>query len=31
MNIYQNDGWLDVPKLVQIADKNKINFIFVIG
>lgn len=31
MNIYQNDGWLDVPKLVRIADKNKINFIFIIG
>lgn len=31
MNIYQNDGWLDVKKLVRIADKNKINFIFIIG
>lgn len=31
MNIYQSDGWLDVPKLVRIANKNKINFIFIIG
>lgn len=31
MNIYQNDGWLDVPKLVRIADTNHINFIFIIG
>lgn len=31
MNIYQNDGWLDVSKLVRIADKNKVNFIFIIG
>lgn len=31
MNIYQNDGWLDVPKLVRIADSNCINFIFIIG
>lgn len=31
MNIYQNDGWLDVPKLVRIADSNHINFIFIIG
>ena len=31
MNIYQNDGWLDVPKLVRIADSNHINFIFIVG
>lgn len=31
MNIYQNDGWLDIPKLVRIADSNHINFIFIIG
>lgn len=31
MNIYQNDGWLDIPKLVRIADSNHINFIFLIG
>lgn len=31
MNIYKKDGWLDVPKLVRIADSNHINFIFIIG
>ena len=31
MNIYDINGWLDVPKLVRTADKNKINFIFIIG
>lgn len=31
MNIYQNDGWLNIPKLVRIADSNHINFIFIIG
>lgn len=31
MNIYDKNGWLDVPRIVQLADKNKINFIFIIG
>lgn len=31
MNIYNRDGWLDIPKLVRIADSNHINFIFIIG
>lgn len=31
MNIYQSDGWLDIPKLVRIANSNSINFIFIIG
>ena len=31
MNIYDKNGWLDVPRIVQLADRNKINFIFIIG
>lgn len=31
MNIYDLNGWLNVPKIVNIAEKNKINFIFIIG
>lgn len=31
MNIYDSKGWLDVPRFVQLANKNDINFIFIIG
>lgn len=31
MNIYNIDGWLDIPKIVKVADKNNINFIFIVG
>lgn len=31
MNIYDKDGWLDIPKIVDISNKNEINFIFIIG
>lgn len=31
MNIYDKRGWLNIPKIVNIAEKNKINFIFIIG
>lgn len=31
MNIYTKDGWLDVPHIAEIADRNGINFIVIIG
>ena len=31
MNIYTQDGWLDVPHIAEIADRNGINFIVIIG
>ena len=31
MNIYTPDGWLDVPHIADIADRNDINFIIIIG
>ena len=31
MNIYTNDGWLDVGHIEEIANKNHINFIVIIG
>ena len=31
MNIYTSDGWLDVPHIAEIADRNNINFIIIIG
>ena len=31
MNIYTEAGWLDVPHIAEICDKNKINFVFIIG
>lgn len=31
MNIYDNDGWLDIPRIVHLSEKNDINFIFIIG
>lgn len=31
MNIYEKNGWLDIPKIVNICEKNDINFIFIIG
>ena len=31
MNIYDKNGWLDIPKIVNTCEKNEINFIFIIG
>lgn len=31
MNIYDRNGWLDIPKIISTADKNNISFIFIIG
>lgn len=31
MNIYTTDGWLDVPHINDVADRNGINFIVIIG
>lgn len=31
MNIYTADGWLDVPHINDVADRNGINFIVIIG
>lgn len=31
MNIYDRNGWLDIPRIVQLSEKNDINFIFIIG
>ena len=31
MNIYTNAGWLDVPHIANIADRNNISFIVMIG
>lgn len=31
MNLYTPDGWLDIPHIEQIADRNNINFIVIIG
>ena len=31
MNIYTRDGWLDVPHVAEIADRNNISFIIIIG
>lgn len=31
MNIYTKDGWLDIPHINEVADRNGINFIFIIG
>lgn len=31
MNIYTRDGWLDVPHVAEIADRNNIAFIIIIG
>ena len=31
MNIYTSDGWLDVPHIAEICDRNNINFIIIIG
>lgn len=31
MKLYTNEGWLDVPHVVEIADRNNINFIVIIG
>ena len=27
MNIYTDEGWLDVPHINEVADRNDINFI----
>ena len=31
MNIYTNAGWLDIPHIAEIADRNNISFIVLIG
>lgn len=31
MNIYTKEGWLDAPHIAQIAERNGINFIIIIG
>lgn len=31
MNIYTNDGWLDVPKLIRTAERNGIAFVMITG
>lgn len=31
MNIYTPDGWLDIAHIEEIANRNKINFIVIIG
>lgn len=31
MNIYTKDGWLDAPHIAEIAKRNDINFIIIIG
>ena len=31
MNIYTKDGWLDAPHIEEIADRNNISFIVIIG
>ena len=31
MKLYDNDGWLDIPHVVEVADKNNISFIVIIG
>ena len=31
MNIYTPDGWLNVPHIAKICDRNGINFIIIIG
>lgn len=31
MNIYTKDGWLDIEHIKQVADRNSINFIIIIG
>lgn len=31
MNIYTPDGWLDFPHIAEVADRNNINFIIIIG
>ena len=31
MNIYTKDGWLDVPHISEVADRNSISFIVIIG
>lgn len=31
MNIYTHDGWLDAPHIAEVADRNNIAFIVIIG
>lgn len=31
LKIYDEKGWLDIPKIIDCAEKNEINFIFIIG
>lgn len=31
MNIYTHDGWLDIPHIAEVADRNSISFIVMIG
>lgn len=31
MNLYTKDGWLDIPHVAEVADRNDISFIAIIG
>ena len=31
MKLYTNDGWLDIPHIAQICDRNNIRFVIIIG
>lgn len=31
MNIYTKEGWLDIPHIAEVCDRNDINFIVIIG
>lgn len=31
MNIYTKEGWLDIPHIAEVCDRNNINFIIIIG
>lgn len=31
MRLYDKEGWLDIPHIAEICDKNNINFIIIIG
>ena len=31
MNLYTNDGWLDIPHIAEVADRNNIAIIWIIG
>lgn len=31
MRLYTSEGWLDIPHIAEVADRNDINFIIIIG